>query len=377
MEELLEWIEINEEAADSRQKRKVKHRLKDIVVIVLLATLANADDWIEIGIFATCHEAFLRKFIRLENGVPSHDTIQRVMAIISPDIMQQIMAKWQEMLNTEEGEKLKKIIAVDGKTMRGNTQNGSKPLHVVSAWCEEDGFCLGQVATEEKSNEITAIPDLLKKIDVKGQIVTIDAMGTQTAIAEKIRQKRADYVLALKGNQSSLHDDVKDYFQDKELRERIQEQGHYKRKIEKAHGQIEIREYYQTEDIKWLSQRSQWKGLKSIGMEQKTITRQNGSSSTEYRYFISSLMNDIELFSRAVRKHWSVEVMHWHLDVTFREDANLTIDRMAAQNLNIIRKFCLSILKTVEVFQHGLSMKKKRFVIAQDAEKFLETVLNS
>lgn len=375
MEELLEWLEYIEEVIDSRQQSKVRYRLKDIVIIVLFAILANADDWVEIGIFAAYHEEYLRKYTKLDNGVPSHDTIQRVMALVSPEIMQQITAKWQEVLNSNEGEKLRKIISMDGKTMRGNTRNGSKPSHVVSAWCDEDGFCLGQVAVEEKSNEITAIPELLDKINVKGQIITIDAMGTQTEIAAKIRQKRADYVLALKGNQSNLHDDVKEYFQDKEFCEQIKKNGQYRRTVEKAHSQKEVREYFQTEDIKWLPQRSRWKGLKSVGMERKTITRKDGSISTENRYFISSLGNDIDLFSRAIREHWSVEVMHWHLDVTFREDANQTIDKNAAQNLNILRKICLSILKTVEIFKPKLSMKKKRFVIAQDVEKFLDIVM--
>lgn len=373
VKELLEWMEYIE---DTRQQSKVRHKLKDILVIVLFATLANADDWVEIEIFANMHKEYLRKYIRLENGVPSHDTIQRVMAMISPEIMQQLQVKWQEVLQGSEGEKLKKIIAIDGKTMRGNTQNGSKPSHIVSAWCDEDGFCMGQVAVEEKSNEITAIPALLDRINVKGQVVTIDAMGTQTAIAEKIKSKRADYVLALKGNQSSLHDDVRDYFSDAEFCKKIKETGLHKRTSEKAHGQIEVREYYQTEDIKWLEQRSNWKGVKSIGMECKTITHKDGRKSVEYRYFISSLKGDIELFSRAVRKHWSIEAMHWHLDVTFREDANQTIEKVSAQNLNIIRKFSLSILKMIEILRPKLSMKKKRFAISQHAERFLETVLN-
>ena len=377
MDKLLEWLEYIDEAVDSRQRSKVRYRLKDIIIIVLFATLANADDWVEIGIFAVYHEEYLRKYTELDNGIPSHDTIQRVMALVSPEIMQQITIKWQEVLNSNEGEKLRKIISMDGKTMRGNTRNGSKPSHVVSAWCDEDGFCLGQVAVDKKSNEITAIPELLDKINVKGQIITIDAMGTQTEIAAKIRQKRADYVLALKGNQSSLHDDVREYFQDKEFCEQIKKNGQYNRTVEKAHSQKEVREYYQTEDIKWLPQRSKWKGLKSVGMERKTITRKDGSVSIEHRYFISSLGNDIDLFSRAIRKHWSVEVMHWHLDVTFREDANQTIDKNAAQNLNILRKFCLSILKAVEIFKPNLSMKKKRFVIAQDVEKLLDVVMNA
>ena len=147
--------------------------------------------------------------------------------------------------------------------------------------------------------------------------------------------------------------------------------------MEKAHGQTEKREYYQTDEIKWLEQRKNWKGLKSIGMERKTITRRDGTQSVEHRYFISSLQKDIALFSIAVRKHWSVEAMHWHLDVTFKEDANHTIDKLSAQNLNIVRKFCISILKMVEILKPRLSMKKKRFVLCQKPEEFLEVVLNA
>ena len=373
MDELLEWLDC---IVDLRQQSKVRHALKDIIVIVLFATLANADDWVEIGIFAQAHEQYLRKYIELRNGVPSHDTIQRVMAMISPNVMQQLQEKWKVLLNGTEGEKLRKIVAIDGKTMRGNTQNGSKPSHIVSAWCDEDGFCLGQVAVEEKSNEITAIPVLLDRVAVKGQIVTIDAMGTQTAIAAKIRSKKADYVLALKGNQSSLRDNVAEYFADSDFCAQIKQDKNYKRTVEKAHGQIEVREYYQTGDVQWIDQRKNWKGLQSIGMEQTTITKKDEIKTVEIRYFISSLAPDIDLFSKAVRQHWSVETMHWHLDVTFREDANRTVDKVSAQNLNIIRKICLSALKVVEVLKPRLSLKKKRFAIAQNVEQFLEKVLN-
>ena len=282
--------------------------------------------------------------------------------------------KWQELLNRDEGEKLKKIICIDGKTMRGNKRKEGRPSHIVSAWCREDGFCLSQRAVEEKSNEITAIPELLEKIQVKGQVITIDAMGTQTAIAEKIRKKRADYVLALKGNQGTMHEDVKLYLTDPEVKKLLRETGRYKRTAEKARGQIEIREYYQTQDITWLDRKKDWNGLKSVGMEEKTIQK-DGFETKEYRFFISSLKEDIDLFSRAVRGHWSIESMHWHLDVTFREDANLTLDRQAAQNLNIIRKWCLSILKVIELFRPNLSMKKKRFIISLNPPEFLDQVL--
>ena len=373
MDILLEWLD---SIVDLRQQSKVRHTLKDIIIIVLFATLANADDWVEIGIFAQSHEQFLRQYIELRNGIPSHDTIQRVMAMVSPTVMQELQEKWKVLLNGNEGEKLKKIVAIDGKTMRGNTKNGSKPSHIVSAWCDEDGFCLGQVAVEEKSNEITAIPVLLDRVAIQGQIVTIDAMGTQTAIAAKIRSKKGDYVLALKGNQTSLRNDVDEYFADSDFCEQIKRENNYKRTVEKAHGQIEVREYYQTSDVQWMDQRKTWKGLQSIGMERTTITRKDETKAVETRYFISSLAPDIDLFSKAVRQHWSVEAMHWHLDVTFREDANRTVDKVSAQNLNIIRKICLSALKLVEILKPRLSLKKKRFAIAQNVELFLEKVLN-
>lgn len=371
MEELLDWMEYIE---DVRQARKVRHKLKDILVIVLFATLANADDWVEMEMFAKEYQDYLRRYIGLENGIPSHDTLNRVMGLVSPEILQQLYGKWQELLNRNEGEALRKLICIDGKTMRSNKRKEGKPSHIVSAWSREDGFCLGQRAVDEKSNEITAIPELLDKIQVKGQVVTIDAMGTQTAIAEKIRKKRADYVLALKGNQGNLHEDVKLYLQDSEVKQALRTSGQYKRTVEKARSQIEIREYYQTENISWLTCKREWKGLKSVGMEEKTI-RKGGLEKKEYRFFISSLQEDIELFSRAVRGHWSVESMHWHLDVTFREDANQTLDRQAAQNLNIIRKWCLSILKVIELFRPNLSMKKKRFIISMNPPEFLDQLL--
>lgn len=371
MNELLEWMEYIE---DIRQTKKVRHQLKDILVIVLFATLANADDWVEIGMFAEIHEEYLKRYIELKNGIPSHDTIRRVMGMISPEILQQLNEKWQELLNRNEGESLKKIICIDGKTMRSNKQGEGRASHIVSAWSKEDGFCLGQKAIEEKSNEITAIPKLLDKIAIKGNIITIDAMGTQVAIVEKIRKKRADYVLALKGNQGSLYEAVVEYFEDKELIKKIEDEGNYKKTKEKAHSQIENREYYQTEDIKWLEQKKNWKGLKSIAMERKTL-EQNGKKTIEYRYYISSLKADIETIGRAIRGHWSVESMHWHLDVTFREDVNTTVDKIAAQNHNIIRKWCLSVLKMVEISRRKISLKKKRFMISLRPVQFLEEVL--
>jgi len=360
---------------DKRQEWKVVHQLVDIVVIVLFATLANADDWHEIEIFARNNEEVLRRYIELLNGVPSHDTIQRVMSSIKPEFFEGLQRLWNEMLNRGEGEKLKRILNIDGKTMRGNANKNQEALHVVTAWSKESGVCFGQKAVVGKGKEIPAIKDLLEIISVKQQVVTIDAIGTQTDIASKIRNGKGDYVLAVKGNQANLHEDIRIYFEDEDFLSQMKEQERYSRTIEKAHGQIEIREYFQTDHIDWLSGREQWKGLKTIGMSRNTY-KKDGNETSETRYYISSLPPDIALFQASVRGHWAVESMHWHLDVTFREDHNQTLERTAAQNLNIIRKWALSILKLVNLGK-SYSLKKKRFALGCGCgfSKYIDTLM--
>lgn len=371
MTEILKTIELIE---DKRQEKKVRHKLLDIVVIVLFAKLANADDWVEVEIFAKSNEEFLKQYIELKNGIPSHDTIQRVMGNIAPEYMQGVYKKWNELVNSNEGETLKKIICIDGKTMRDNKSKEQKANHIVSAWCDMDDFCMGEKKVEEKSNEITAIPQLLDVIQVKGCVITVDAMGTQTEIVEKIRQKHADYTLAVKENQKNLYRETSGYFGDEEFLKEIKDNGGYKITREKAHSQIETREYYQCDRIKWMQEKSRWKGIKSIGMICK-ITKQAGKQVTERRYYISSQPLDVELFARTVREHWPVESMYWHLDVTLKEDADTTLDKTAAQNLNIINKWCLSILKLFDVGKK-MSLKKKRYCISMNARKYLEQILS-
>lgn len=371
MERIFERLE---KLNDIRQARKVRHKIIDIVMIVLFAMLANADEWELIEDFAYANEDFLRKYLELPNGIPSHDTIQRVMGIIDSKALAEIITQWHEILNSDEGEKLKKIINIDGKTIKGSARARKKALHVVSAYCDSDGISLGQKVVDEKHNEIIAIPELLDEINIKDSIVTIDAMGTQTKIAKKIISKKADYVLALKGNQGNLHKDVEDYFADSEFREKIKQNGNYHKVTEKAHGQIEIREYYQTDDILWLASKKDWSCLKSIGMVE-TTTNKDGNISKEIRYFISSLPVMITLFALAVRGHWAIESMHWHLDVTFREDSNKTLDRVAAFNLNILRKFALSILKLLDTGKKR-SLKRKRYLICANSKKYLQEIMN-
>ena len=357
---------------DNRQEKKVLHKMGDIIALVFFALLANANEWVEIELFGKEHEEFLRKYLELPNGIPSHDTIQRVFAMVSPDYLQKYRTLWDEMLNSNEGEKIKKILAIDGKTQRGNGNKNQKANHIVSA-VDENGFCLGEERVNDKSNEITAIPNLLDNLNIKGHIITTDAMGTQREIAKKIRQKRADYVLAVKGNQETLFDDIKLYYDDPDLLSECE----YHSTIEKARGGIEKREYWQTDDIMWMTKthKKSWAGLRSIAMTRNTITK-NGVTTTESRYFISSLPPDAKEIARAIRGHWMVESHHHHLDVTFREDDNHTLEKQASFNLNILRKLALNVLKIVDIGKKTMSLKLKRFSIGTNPEKHLDSILN-
>lgn len=366
LEELIEELQ---EIDDLREPWKVKHKLGDVIAISLFATLARCDDLKDIFYWADANEEILREFLELPNGIPGYDTIRRVLAIVEPTVLDDFAQKWNELTQKGETEKLRKILAIDGKTQRGNATSEQKPNHIVNA-VDENGICFGQEVVDEKSNEITAIPKLLKRLNIKDHIITIDAMGTQTEIAKQIIDKGADYVLGLKGNQGILHEDVRLYFEDKELLGKC----HYTAKTEKARGGIEKREYWVTTDVAWLSQLSNWTGLKSIGMTRNTISK-NGKTTVNDRLFISSLSDgNAEIFARAVRGHWVVESFHWHLDVTFREDNCQVIDKRAALNLNILRKFAIAILKNVEMGKRD-SMKTKRFKVMLNPMKWLNELL--
>lgn len=368
MEKILDYVST---VMDIRQEKKIRHKMMDIIMLVFFASVGNADDWVEMEVFGKEHEVFLRNYLELPNGIPSHDTIQRVFAMVPTEFLESLQTRWNALLNREEGSKIKKLLAIDGKTQRGNGNKHQKANHIVSA-VDEMGFCLGQERVEEKSNEIKAIPELLDRLNIKGTIITIDAMGTQTAIAKKIRQKRGDYVLALKANQGNLYEDVTLYFSDKELRD----QSVYKKTIEKARGAIEKREYWQTANISWLKRKKEWFGMKTIAMTRNTIQVPGQEERIEERYYISSLNEDADEIARAIRGHWQVESYHWHLDVTFREDGNHTLEKQAAYNLNIIRKLSLHILKVFEVSDKPLSLKKKRFAIGTNPEKHIKRIMD-
>ncbi len=291
MKTLLDYVST---VTDTRQEKKVLHKMMDIIMIVFFAMLANADDWVEMEVFGKEHEKFLRNYLELPNEIPSHDTIQRVFAMVSSEFLENFQKQWNEMLNSDEGSKIKRLLAIDGKTQKGNAGKNQKANHIVSV-VDGEGFCLGQKRVEEKTNEIRTIPELLDCLDIKGTIITTDAIGTQTAIVKKIRQKWADYVLALKANQGNLLEDVRLYFSEDAFLKKCA----YKKTIEKARGKTEKREYWQTEDISWLNQRKEWSGLKTIILTRNTVTGDGGEEYTEERYFISSLLSGIEDVVRA------------------------------------------------------------------------------
>jgi predicted transposase YbfD/YdcC len=367
MERILNYLDF---AIDVRQPGKVRHKIKDCIALTFFADLSNAEKWEDVETFGKEHEEFLRQYLEMPYGIPSHDTIQRVFAIVSPEFLQGFRDRWNELLSSGEGEKIRKLLSIDGKTQCGNGNQNQKANHIVSA-VDENGICIGERLVDEKSNEITAIPQLLDDLNIKGNIITIDAMGAQKEIAKKIRKKRADYVLALKKNHESLYDDVKLYFDDPYLLKECA----YNKTTEKARSGIEKREYWQTEDIGWLTQKKDWAGLKSIAMTRNTILK-NDKEITETRYFISSLPQDANEISRAIRGHWMVESYHWHLDVTFREDENRTLEKQAAFNRNIMKKLALNVLKIIDVSKKTLSLARKRFAIGTNPEKHLKRILS-
>jgi len=368
MKDALKHLKILE-TFDIRQQGKVKHKLSEIIGISFFAMVANANDPVDIQHFGEAHEEFLKEYFVLRHGIPSHDTIGRAFEMVSPEYLQGFQHKFNELMNSNEGEKVRKILAIDGKTQCGNGNDEQKANHIVSA-VDENGFCLGQERVNDKSNEITAIPELLENLNIKGHIVTTDAMGTQRDIVKQIRRKKADYVLALKGNQHSLYEDVKLYFDDKEFLSKCE----YCKTVEKARSGIEKREYWQTADVEWLSQKKDWVGLRSIAMTRNTITK-NDTITQETRYFISSLPINAAEIARAIRGHWMVESYHWQLDVTFREDADHTLNKHVAYNLNIMRKLALNLLKLIDVGRKNVSLNKKRFMICCNPKKYFAQIL--
>ena len=333
---------------DPRSTVNLQHPLVSVVVIALMAVLAGASGPTAIGKWAAMKEEFLLNTLDLPNGVPRKDVFRRVLMALCPGAFQACFANWLNSLRATAAEATgvdQPILAVDGKTARRShdRKNGLGALHSVSVWASEFGLSLGQVACAEKSNEITAIPELLRLVDIKGAIITIDAMGTQKAIAAEIIEGEADYVLALKGNQDTLHQAVIDYIDEKLDGDLGNGREHVT--TETSHGREETRTYLQLPAPKDLPGFALWKGLKSIGIVTSQCFR-NGNETIEIRYYISSLAMGVKQFARAVRGHWSIEnSCHWVLDMTYREDESRIRDEALRENFAWLNRFTLSLLK--------------------------------
>ena len=337
----------------------ILHKLSDILVISFCAIICGAQTYRDLEVFGNAKKEWLSLYLSLKNGIPNADTFERIFEMLDPLTVAKKM-RW--ILKTTEV--AGKIIAFDGKTIRGSKTYTNRAVHVLSAFLTDDQIVLGEMTCDEKSNEITAIPELLDTINVEKTIVTIDAMGTQMKIAEKIIAKRADYCLALKGNQSSIHDDVRLYFETETVE-------NVKKTLEKGHGRIERREYFLETEIDWLYNRERWVGLQAIGAVKSTVEI-NGKRTIETRYFLTSLSN-VEDFARAVRAHWGIEnCLHWHLDVTFGEDSSRVRNKNAAGVWNVLRKLALEYLKK-QAFG-DMSLKNLRKLAGWDSN-FLERVV--
>jgi predicted transposase YbfD/YdcC len=336
------------ELEDPRSTVNLQHPLISVVVIALMAVLAGAGGPTAIGKWAALKEEFLLNTLDLPNGIPRKDVFRRVLMTLRPGAFQACFANWLNSLRATAAAATgveQPVLAVDGKTARRShdRKNGLGALHSVSVWASEFGLSLGQVACAEKSNEITAIPELLRMVDIKGAIITIDAMGTQKAIAAEIIDGKADYVLGLKGNQETLYQAVIDHFNEKldgdlgDAREHVT--------TEKGHGREETRTYLQLPAPKDLPGYTLWKGLKSIGIVTSQCLR-DGKETIEIRYYISSLAMGVKQFARAVRGHWGIEnTCHWVLDMTYREDESRIRDQALRENFAWLNRFTLSLLK--------------------------------
>lgn len=343
---------------DPRIRLKIRHNLIDVIIITICAIICGADDWVDVANYGRAKKGWLKTFLELPRGIPSHDTFGRVFSLLRPEQFEKCFLSWiHSVFEITDGQ----TVAIDGKTLRRSYDRSSNKaaIHMVGAWATKNGITLGQIKTEDKSNEITAIPELLKLLEIKGCIVTIDAMGAQKEIARQIVGQGADYVLALKANQGAMHKDVKLFFEDAlECQFKGINHDSYET-TDGDHGRVEVRRYFTVSDLDGLEEKSKWKNFNLIGMVQSE--RHIGDKITqETRYFISSLPNDAKRFAKAVRDHWNIEnQLHWVLDIAFREDESRVRDRNAATNLAILRRFAVTLCKAEKTSKVGIKVKRK------------------
>lgn len=355
---------------DPRLDRKKLHRLDTIIFITIVAVICGAEDWEDIEEYGDANKDWLNIVLDLPNGIPSHDTFNRVFSLLDAEALEQHFVSWiQSVAQISEG----RIISIDGKRLCNSGEDGSKAIiHMVSAWSNANNMVLGQQKVNDKSNEITAIPALLKIIDVKGCTVTIDAMGCQQDIATLIIEKEADYILAVKGNQGHLYDDIKEAFeQEKAIATDV--------KLNMGHGRIEKRTCSMITNTDWVCKQDKWAGLQTlIKIESERTQKATGAFEKQTRYYIASGKGDAAFFNHAVREHWGIEnKLHWLLDVAFGEDASNKRAGNAAQNFSCITKIALNLLQNYNDRRGAkkLSIKTKRKKCGWSKE-YLLTILN-
>ncbi len=326
--------------------------------------VAGADGPKAMGVWAAAHEEWLRRYLKLPNGIPSHDTIGRLLALLKPQAFQSCFQKWIASLGEEDHDQeteTKEHIAIDGKALRRShdRRRNLGPLFLVSAWSVRRGISLGQLATAEKSNEITAIPELLDQIDVKNAVVTIDAAGCQREIAEKIIDGGGDYDLALKGNQETLHREVQDHIVKHMENDFADISARKHEEVIKAHGRVDTLTYYQMPVPETLTTATKWTGLRTIGVAIR-ISEQGGKQTSDVRYYISSTKMGVRSFAERIRGHWGIEnTLHWCLDVTFREDDSRLRNRHAADNVAWLKRFAISLLKQ-QNDKESIAMRRRK-----------------
>ena len=361
---------------DERQKGKVIYKIWDIVVVVILAVLADCNEWEEIADYARDEKDFLKKFLKLTGGIPTAKTYERVISLIDSQELNKIFVDFIKDIQFMDDIYFKDILSFDGKVDKGSSRKKgyiieeTKPLNVLNVYSDKLQMCIDQEMIEEKTNEITAIPDVIKRLDLTNAICTWDALNTQKDNVKAVISKGGDYCVALKANQGNFYKDVQDYFdEDRLLIIESGYEGAYQLTREKNHEAVITYEYYQTEKVNWYEEKNLWEGLKSIGLVKKSIEKSDGTKTEEKRYYISSLLLDISVFSNAIRKHWNVEnKLHWQMDFTFKSDDNTTMNKKALFNLQIIKKFCLTILNEVKK-EKNKSLKRIRKDISRNVEK--------
>ena len=360
------------ELEDPRVERTKRYPLEEILLLVICATLSGCNGWTSIKQFGEIKLSWLRQYLPYKDGIPVDDTIARLMRKLDPKLFQGCFMRWmQSVVELTDGD----IIAVDGKTARGSRNGSDSPLHLVSAWSAANGVVLGQEKTAQKSNEIKAIPELLNALSIKGCLVTIDAMGCQKEIAKQIVEKKADYLLALKGNQGHLHEDVKSFFY-RSLENNFKGVYHdYHHEFDKGHGRIEHRECWAVEVHHYADcfiQLEHWKNLTSLIMIRSTRLI-NGKETQQTRFYISSVNANAERLLDATRKHWGIENnLHWVLDLTFKEDESRIRKDLSAENFAVIRHIAYNLIKQDKSTKGSVRSKRER---AAFDDKFRENLL--